>query len=317
MRIVRGLLGAAVVAVLAGTPALAAEATFGFSGWSVGYLPTAIAIDRLNEMGHTITAVELGGNSNQLQAAATGDVDITALAQIMDAIDQGLDFRFFQAANSNEFLMVSRAEYPDCASLDGKLVGIQSVSSFVGQLAIQWFAAECPNAKPNLTVIEGSENRLAALLANQLDASPVDLQDWTMLDRAKPGAFVVSGDYTKTMPILRAAFAASRSFIAENPELVRDWVKVHLDVYAEIYDNPQVLVDKGKELLGEIDPEVLPAIVGAFVEAGVWPVDGDLSAESVDQTIAFFNNDGEAFETIKSAADVVDRTALDEVLAAR
>ena len=40
-------------------------------------------------MGHTITAVELGGNSNQLQAAATGDVDITALAQIMDAIDQG------------------------------------------------------------------------------------------------------------------------------------------------------------------------------------------------------------------------------------
>ena len=150
--------------------------------------------------------------------------------------------------------MVSRAEYPDCASLDGKLVGIQSVSSFVGQLAIQWFAAECPDAKPNLTVIEGSENRLAALLANQLDASPVDLQDWTMLDRAKPGAFVVSGDYTKTMPILRAAFAASRSFITENPELIRDWVKVHLDVYAEIYDNPQVLVDKGKELLGEIDP---------------------------------------------------------------
>jgi ABC-type nitrate/sulfonate/bicarbonate transport system substrate-binding protein len=310
------LLGAVLLALTA-VPASSAEATFGFSAWSVGYLPTAIAIDRLNEMGHQVTAVELGGNSNQLQAAATGDVDITALAQVMDAIDQGLDFRFFLAANSNEFLMVSRAEYPDCASLDGKLVGIQSVSSFVGQLAIQWFAAECPDAKPNLTVIEGSENRLAALLANQLDASPVDLQDWTMLNRERPGEFVISGDFTKTIPILRAAFAASRDFIASNPDLIRDWIRVHLEVYEEIYANPQLLVDKGRELLGEVDPEVLPAVVNAFVEARIWPVDGDLSDDSVQQTIDFFNNDGEAFVNIDSADAVVDRTALDEVLAAQ
>ena len=283
----------------------------------MGYLPTAIAIDRLNAMGHQITVVELGGNSNQLQAAATGDVDITALAQVMDAIDQGLPFRFFQGANSNEFVMVSRAEYPDCASLDGKVVGIQSVSSFVGQLAIQWFAAECPDAKPNLTVIEGSENRVAALIANQLDASPVDLQDLTNLELARPGEFVVTADFTKTLPILRAAFAANENFIAENEDLIRDWITVHLDVYNEIYENPQLLIDKGKELLGEVDPEALPVIVDAFLEAEVWPRDGDLSDEAVQQTIDFFNNDGEAFTNIKGAADVVDRRILDEVLTTR
>ena len=120
------------------TPALAAEATFGFSGWAVGYLPTAIAIDRLNEMGHEVDAVELGGNNNQLQAAATGNVDITAIAQVMDAIDQGFDTRFFLAGNSNEFLLVARSGLDSCESLEGQALGIHSVGSFVGQLALQW-----------------------------------------------------------------------------------------------------------------------------------------------------------------------------------
>lgn len=306
---------AMAAALLGAAPAVAADAVFGFSGWSVGYLPTAVAIDRLTEMGYDIEVAELGGNSNQLQAAATGAVQITAIAQVMDAIDQGLDSRFFMEANTNEFLLVSKAELPDCQSLDGKAVGIQSTGSFVGQLAIQWLAQACPTANANLTVIEGSDNRLAALLANQLDSSVVDLQDWTLLQRAKPGEFTVTGDFTKMMPIMRAAFAAQQSFIAENPQLIEDWIRVHLDVYRESYQNPDLLVEKGLELLGEIDAEALPAIVEAFLAAQVWPVNGGLTDQGVMDTINFFNNDGEPFENIKTPADVVDRALLDKVLA--
>lgn len=303
-----------LAAMGAGT-AVAADAVFGLSGWAVGYLPTAVAIDRLTEMGYDIEVAELGGNSNQLQAAATGAVQITAIAQVMDAIDQGLDSRFFMEANTNEFLLVSKAELATCESLDGRTVGIQSTGSFVGQLAIQWLAQACPGTNPNLTIIEGSDNRLAALLANQLDSSVVDLQDWTLLQRARPDEFTVTGDFTKMMPIMRAAFAAPRDFIANNPQLIEDWIRVHLDVYRESYADPDLLVDKGRELLGEIDPEALPDIVRAFLAAQVWPVDGGLSEKDVMDTINFFNNDGEPFVTIKSAADVADRTMLDKVLA--
>jgi ABC-type nitrate/sulfonate/bicarbonate transport system substrate-binding protein len=291
------------------------EAVFGFSGWSVGYLPTAIAIDRLNEMGYEIEAVELGGNSNQLLAAATRDIDITAIAQIMDAIDQGLDSQFFQAANTNEFVMVARAGYDTCAALDGRPVGISSVSSFDGQLAIQWFANACPRAEPRMMLVEGSENRLAGLLAGQIDASPIDLQDWTLLDLERPGDFMVVEDLTESMPILRVAFAAPKSFIADNEQLIEDWIRVHLQVYREIYEDPQILVDAGIELLRQIDPAALPAIVDSFVEAAVWPVEGNLTDESVQATIDFFNNDGEPFEHISAPADVVNRTMLDAVLA--
>jgi ABC-type nitrate/sulfonate/bicarbonate transport system substrate-binding protein len=311
--------GASLIALstvaMGAVPASAADAVFGFSGWAVGYLPTAIAIERLEEMGYDIEVVELGGNSNQLQAAATGAVQITAIAQVMDAIDQGLDSRFFMEANTNEFLLVSKAELTSCESLDGHSVGIQSTGSFVGQLAIQWLEQTCPDARPNLTVIEGSDNRLAALLAGQLDSSVVDLQDWTLLQRARPGEFTVTGDFTKMMPIMRAAFAAPRSFIADNPQLIEDWIRVHLDVYRQTYENPDSLVEKGKELLGEIDPEALPDIVQAFVAAQVWPADGGLSNQGVMDTVNFFNNDGEPFVNIKTPADIADRTLLDKVLA--
>ncbi|UUP15922.1 ABC transporter substrate-binding protein [Nitratireductor thuwali] len=316
---IRRLLATTLLTAVVAGPLHAAEtkAVFGFSGWSVGYLPTAVALDRLKDMGYEIEAVELGGNSNQLQAAATGAIDISAIAQILDAMDQGLDSKFFLAGNSNEFLLVARTGISTCEDLDGKSLGIHSVGSFVGQLALQHLAANCPDAEPKITVIEGSENRLAALIAGQLDSSVVDLQDWTLLNEKLPGQFQVTQDFTSTMPIMRAAFAAKTEFLSSHPELVRDWIEVHLDVYNELYENPQLLIDKGEALLDEIDPEVLPKLVQAFVDARIWPVDGGLSAASVQKTIDFFNNDGEPFETISKPADVVDRSVLDQVLADR
>lgn len=296
------------------TIAKSGEAVFGFSGWAVGYLPTAIAIDRLNEMGYTITAVELGSNSNQIQAAVQGDVDISALAQVMNAMDEGWAGRFFMGANTNEFIMAAKAEYTDCASLDGARVAIHSESSFVGQIALQWFQQDCPDANPEIMIIEGSENRLAALLEDQIEASPIDLQDWVLLNNERPDTYVIVENLVERFPILRAAFSADPAWMAENEELVKDWIRVHLDVYAEIYADPSILVAKAAQLLPQIDPALLPTIVQTFVEYAIWPVDGDLSAESVQQTIDFFAA-GAPFANITSADQVVDRTYLDAVLA--
>lgn len=293
------------------------SASFGFSGWSVGYLPTAIAIDRLADQGFQIEPVELGGNPNQLQAAAQGEIDITAIAQQMDAVDQGVPLRFFLGGNSNEFVMVSRADLPTCESLAGRTVGIQSESSFVGQLAIQWQAQTCPTAEPEFTVIEGSENRLAALLQGQLDASPLDLQDWTLLEAERPGEFAITEDFTETHPILRAVFGASPDWLTDHEQLATAWIETHLDVYQEIYADPAILEQAATELLPELDPAAVPDIVAAFVEAQVWPADGGLQDADVQATIDFFNADGEAYQNISSPADIVDRSYLDAVLAQR
>jgi len=290
-------------------------ATFGFSGWSVAYLPTAIALDRLNAMGYAIRAVELGSNGNQLQAFARSAIDIAAIAQVLDVMDQGLDARFFLAGNVNEFLLVGKTGMTSCNDLHGKTLGIHSASSFVGQLALQYMARECPQAKANILVIEGSENRLAALINGQLDASVIDLQDWTMLNEKLPGRFVVTSDFTQTLPIMRVAFAARRDFFTSHPDLVRDWVKVHLDVYRELYQSPDILVQKGRQLLPEVDPAMLPKLVQAFVRSNIWPIDGGLSPTAVQQTLDFFNRADDPFKRISRPDQVADRSILDAVLA--
>src|SRR5688572_19618925 len=90
-----------------------------FSNWSLAYTPMAIAFDRLTEMGYEIEPIEVGTNANQLQAATQGEVDVTTIAQVIDAVDQGLDWKFFQGTVVNEYIMVSRKEFDTCESLDG------------------------------------------------------------------------------------------------------------------------------------------------------------------------------------------------------
>lgn len=292
------------------------SARFGFSNWSMAYTPTAIAIDRLNGMGYEIEAIELGSNANQLQAATAGEIDITGLFQMIDAIESGFETTFFMGAISNEFIMVGRAGLDSCESLDGQRVGIQSEASFVGQLALQWFDRECPEAQPEILVIEGSENRVAALLQDQLDASPISLEDFALLENERPGDFVITENFVESFPILRAAFAAPPEWIAENEELVTDWISVHLDVYEEIYADSSVLLEKAEELLPEVDPELLPEIAELYIENEIWYRDGDLTDESVQESIDFFDATAN-YENVTGPEDIVDRTYLDEVLADR
>lgn len=297
-------------------PTRSGSARFGFSNWSMAYAPTAIAIDRLNEMGYDIEAIELGGNANQLQAATAGDIDITGLFQMIDAIESGFETRFFMGAISNEFIMVGKAGLDSCESLDGQRVGIQSEASFVGQLALQWFERECPDAAPEILVIEGSENRVGALLQDQLDASPVSLEDFALLENEAPGEFVITENFVESFPILRAAFAAPPEWIAENEQLVKDWIAVHLDVYEEIYADSSVLVAKAEELLPQMDAELIPEVAQLYLDSEIWYRDGDLTDESVQESIDFFDVTAN-YQQVTAPDEVIDRTYLDEVLADR
>ena len=267
-------------------------------------------------MGYEIEAIELGGNANQLQAATAGEIDITGLFQMIDAVEEGFDTRFFMGAISNEFIMVGKAGLDSCEALDGQRVGIQSEASFVGQLALQWFEQECPEAQPEILVIEGSENRVAALLQDQLDASPVSLEDYALLESESPGDFVITENFVESFPILRAAFAAPPDWIAENEQLVKDWISVHLDVYEEIYTDSAILLEKAEELLPQVDPELLPEIAQLYLDNEIWYRDGDLTDESVQESIDFFDVTAN-YETVTGPDVIVDRTYLDEVLADR
>ena len=296
-------------------PERSGSARVGIGGWSIAYVPTAIVIDRMNEMGYDIEAIETGGTSAQMQAATQGDLEITSVsaAATMTAIDAGLDSRFFLTRNLNEFVFVAKSQFDSCESLSGQRVAIHAQTDITGLLTTEWFANNCPDAEPNIQIVEGSENRLAGLLQDQLDASPVDIGDAIQLERERPGEFTVLASFVDEFPVLQGVYAASPSWLAENEQLVKDFIALHLQVWDEFYADPTSILDKAEELLPEIDPEVLGLLANEYAEKEIFPADGDLAEEQTQYTLDFFAEAAE-FTNVGSYADVADRTYLDAAL---
>jgi ABC-type nitrate/sulfonate/bicarbonate transport system substrate-binding protein len=302
----------------ASVPADQKTVRIGIGGWSIAYMPTAIVIDRMKAMGYPIEATEIAGTSAQVQAFTQGQLDITSVsaAATMTAIDAGSGAKFFLTRNLNEFVLVAKKEFTSCQSLDGKRVAIHSQTDITGLLTKAWFAKNCPDAKPNIQIVEGSENRLAGLLQNQLDASPVDLGDAQQLDKQKPGEFTVLAPFVKDFPVLQGVFGAKPEWLAANQQFVKDFIRLHLEVWDEFYKDQTAVATKTKELVPELDAAIIPNLLKSYVDNEIFPKDGDLKQEQTQYTLDFFK-EAAGFKNVGNFADVADRTYLDAVLNAR
>lgn len=293
-------------------------ARLGRGGDSIAFVPTEMAIERLNEMGYDIQVTQFESTSTEIQAATEGAIDIasaSAAAQ-MAAIDAGMPNQFFLTRYINEFVLVAKAEFATCESLDGQRVAIHAQTDITGLLTLSYFEQTCPDAEPNIQIVEGSENRLAGLLQDQLDASPLDLQNTQQLMQERTGEFVVVANFVEDFPLIAGVYSAPPEWLAANAELVKDFIAVHLDIWEEIYADPQILIDQSIERLPEVDPALIPPIVEEYLDKEIFPPDGDLQEERVQQTVDFFSEAG-GFENVGSADDVTDRSYLEEVLAER
>lgn len=293
-------------------------ARLGRGGDSVAFVPTMMAIERLNAMGYDFQVTQFESTSTEIQAATEGAIDIasaSAAAQ-MAAIDAGLENQFFLTRYINEFVLVAKAEFATCESLDGQRVAIHAQTDITGLLTLSYFEQTCPDAEPNIQIVEGSENRLAGLLQDQLDASPLDLQNTQQLMQERPGEFVVVANFVDDFPLIAGVYSAPPEWLAANEEMAKDFISVHLDIWEEVVADPQILIDESIERLPEVDPELLEPIVMEYLDKDIFDVDGGLEEEIVQQTVDFFS-EAAGFENVGSADDVTDRAYLDEVLAER
>lgn len=292
------------------------SARLGRGTMSVAFVPTMMAIERMNDMGYEIEVIEFGSTSTEIQAATEGEIDIASAsaAATMTAIDAGLTNKFFLARYINEFVLVAKKDFDSCESLDGQRVAIHAQTDITGLLTLNWFEQNCPDAEPNIQIIDGSENRLAALLQDQLDASPLDLQGWQQLEAERPGEFHILANFVEDFPVVAGVYSAPPEFLSENEELVKDFIRTHLQVWDEIYEDPSSLVEESEARLPEVEPELIPGIVEQYLDLGILPREGDLEEEPVQFTIDFFS-EAAGFENVGDFKDVVDRTYLDEVLA--
>jgi ABC-type nitrate/sulfonate/bicarbonate transport system substrate-binding protein len=291
--------------------------TVGFTSIGISSTPLLAAIDVLVEQGYEIDTPELAESELVAEGVAQNQFQFGSGANngTLLAIEQGAPIKWIIDRTQNEWQVYAVEGIETCEQLVNSRVAIHSPGSVSGAMLRDWVANNCPDETYEPLIIEGSQNRLAALLADQIDASPVEFGDALILDEEGGFARVVS--FAQDLPGLHpTSVYGNTDWMADNPEATQALVTALLDQFRRINSEDGYLMELYERYLPEeAAGDNAQAIVDAYIEAGIFPDDGGLTDEAVEYTIGFFGPDGTGdVETVLDPADVADLSYLEAAL---
>lgn len=293
------------------------EFTVGFTSIGLSSTPLLAAIDDLREQGYTIDTPELAESELVAEGVAQGRFMFGSGANngTMIAIEQGAPIKWIVDRTRNEWQVYARDGIEGCEELVASRVAIHSPGSVSGAMLRDWVADNCPDATYEPLIIEGSQNRLAAMLADQIDASPVEFGDAVVLDQE--GGFSGVINFSEDLPGLHpTSVYGNTDWMSDNPEATQLLVTALLEQFRRINSEDGYLYSLYEEYLpDEAAGESGEAIAQAYIDAEIFPDDGGLDQEAVEYTIGFFGPDGTGEVTVElSPDDVADLSYLEAAL---
>ncbi len=297
--------------------------TVGFTSIGIGSIALLAAIDDLREQGYEIDTPELAESELVTEGVAQGNFQFGSGANnsSLAAIAQGAEIKWVIDRTLNEWQVYAREGIETCEDLVASRVAIHSPGSVSGAMLRNWVNENCSEDAISAyepLIIEGSQNRLAALLADQIDASPVEFADALILE--EEGGFFAIASFADDLPELHpTSVYGNTEWMEENPEATTALVTALLEQHRRINSEDGYMMQLYQEYLPEeAAGESAEAIAQAYVDAGIFPDDGGLTEEAVQYTIDFFGPDGTgAIEAELSVDEVADlsylQAALDEL----
>jgi len=153
-------------------------------------------------------------------------------------------------------------------------------------------AEVCPAASPEILIIPGSDNRAAALLAGQIDATTAEPADVVQLLARASDRLHVLVDFASRLPdLVTTGVHVSSDFASAHPDAVRDLVKAMLEMHRRVAADPDLLTRQATDRLG-FDPGDVPAILETHRGLGTWDPDGGLSREALRYSLDFYIKTG-------------------------
>jgi ABC-type nitrate/sulfonate/bicarbonate transport system substrate-binding protein len=293
------------------------ETTFKIAHASVvGFadLPMVLTTERINPQGWKIENTFFAQSELAVESVAKGDTPIGSGASnaFLLAIQKGAPMQLVAERSSNEWLIVAKNQFKTCADLNGKRLAIHSEGGVSTAMVRAWIAT-C-NGTPNYLIVPGSENRAAALVNDQIDASPIELADWININRNNPGRFIVVQDLAKGLPdLLVTPIVVNTSWAERNKAVMSAYLAELVKTNRMVAANPQLLEDASKKHIPSLDAKNLPEIIKAFQEINGFDPNGALTLKRVEGTLKVFT-DGKILEPGLVADKVANTSYLEEAL---
>lgn len=252
--------------------------------------------------------VELTEPELAIEGLAKGDYAFSAEATspALIAIQQDAPIRVIADVVGNQWAVYGATGVTNCGDLDGRPFGIFSEGAVATAMARDWVRQECGGAEPRYLTIGGSDVRAQALLAGEIDATPLEISDAVTLESSGQTGFTKIADFAETLPELHPQTVyANADFISSQREVTQSFVDALVQEHEKINADPQYLVDLVAEHLPENDAENLLQTAQRYVDGGLFDA-AALTEQSVQGTIDFFVRAGvlEDGMTVQDAADL-------------
>src|SRR5579884_1420831 len=281
---------------------------FAYSSPGFSYIPMMMAQDAMRTQGYTVDTANFNQPELAVQAIAQNETQFSSGSTytVMQAIQKGAKIKLIADRNANEWTITSAAAVGSCGDLNGKKVGISSEGAVSTAMLNVWMQQKCPQAKPNILVIADSEQRATAMLAGQLDASPLQLDSQVTLFKKAAGKFHTLADFSKELPDLdTSAIYVSDDFLAKNRPAVVDFVTELIKANRAVAANPQLLKE-GMTKYKLAGDEAIDDIIKAYLGINAFDKNGGVTEQRINYSIDFFTKAGQLKPglTVKDVADV-------------
>jgi NitT/TauT family transport system substrate-binding protein len=259
------------------------------------HIPTRMTADRLNTQGWTIENVHFAQSELATEAVVKREAVMGAGASVsaLRATQAGSPTPIFVEYYRNALVLAAKKEITKCEDLIGARLAIHSEGAVATAQLRSWLGRACkPN--PNWLIIPGSPNRATALLAGQIDATPMFLSDWVRIKLEAADRFHFIVNFADALPEVKANvhFADPRWLEQSRPVAVAFTAEL-LKTHRMLAANPKLLEDAVRRLLPELEANVVPEMVKENMEQEVFAVNGGLTTADVEGTAKFFEGTGE------------------------
>lgn len=261
----------------------------------LGDFVTKQAWDALAARGLNVEYQFVADDTLGVQAVIRGAADLTGSTppSIINAHEQNPKLQALIQHNTQGWSLASLPSITTVEQLAGKRIAVHSETSFtktVADLIIKEY--KLPDVE--VVIIPGSEVRAQALISGQIDATILDIQDVALAAKEAPGKVNLLVSFAEIYPALTSIrFAGSKDWIDADPALMHEIVKVFVEAGRAANDDPEATVQAAIANYPDQDPEVVRAIVEAYINGGHWIVNGGMTPENGLQELQFFHDAGQ------------------------
>ena len=299
-------------------PKSTTSVTMGFNSTpDEAYLPLVMAMQTMSTTYDVKQSITFGSDDLALQALSQNKVQFLSdsLPPVASAIAKLPNIVVIGARANNQWDFLAKNSITDCTQLDGKKLGLFSAGGVSTAYVNLYFSKNCPNVKPQKIITPDSTLRRQALVAGQLDATPLQASDAVQVLSTSSDKFHELANFATVFPnIGRDVVLTTKEMIEQHPDQVVAFLVAQLQAIRSIYADTNAGVTATQNLLKSAVSGDVSGVVNYFVSHKLWCANGGLADSNIADSLTTFGQGG-FLPTSVTVAQLVNDGPLKQALA--